>query len=317
MRATIIASTLLLGSTLACADKPKPPKKTTRTTSTVDDAAKKVVKAVPLGPGVRVEIGNDAGACARTLCIAGPGSLTDDPNRDLGELCRRAPGIVRRCENDGCASVWTLEQWQQGLDGLITTLDQNGDGKVGGDDPRCQINVAGWSRGAAIAAEELPASLRGDPRMSEDRALVDHLVAIVPWAPDHERIELAANVRKAWIYRHTQTPDDDCSKTFEGGPWLSPPPACGPDTQCWDYDYSLEPLLAFVGRRGARSGKEVGHCDIVALVAKIGLDNLKRGVEARAELVPRLSDGKPGGRVVKGPPKPPPIELLDNPPEPD
>ncbi len=310
MRAPIIASVLLLSMT-ACADKPKPPKKSSR--QTADPSTKDAPKVEELTPGVRVEIGNDSGACARTLCIAGPGELSDDPNRDLGELCRRTPGVVRRCEGEACASVWTLEQWQAGLDGLITSLDKNADGQVDDSDPSCRINVAGWSRGATVAAEELPKALRADPRMSKSRAVVDHLVAIVPWAPEHEQISVADNVGKAWIYRHTNTPDRDCSKAFEGGPWLSPPPVCGPETQCWDYDYSFEPTLAFVGRRGARSGKEVGHCEIVALVAKIGLDNLARGIEAPAEHVPRLSNGEPAGRNVRGPLEPAPSEPLDNP----
>jgi hypothetical protein len=318
VRATIIAALSLTVTLSGCADKPKPPKKTKIDLRDSDDAPDAAaIEAVPLAAGVRVEIANQGGSCARTLCIAGPGALTDAANRDLGELCRRAPGVLKRCEGDRCASVWTLEQWSQGLEGLITTLDQDGDGKVDASDPSCTINVAAWSRGAVIAAEELPASLLADPRVAKQRAVIDRLVAIVPWAPDREQITVAANVRKAWIYRHSQTPKDDCSRDFEGGPWLSPAPVCGADTQCWDYDYSLEPALAFVGRRGARSGQEIGHCDIVALIAKIGLDNLGRGIEARSELVPRLSNGQPGGRVVTGPEKPDPIELLANPPAPD
>jgi hypothetical protein len=312
----IIASTLLLLGSAACADKPAPPKKTLEQAAAKPHAP--AAKAQTLPNGVRVELGNEAGnRCARTLCIAGPGQVEDEPNIDLGDLCRRAPGVLRRCEGDRCRSVWLLDEWQQGLDALIGSLDRDGNGQVDKADGSCRINLAGWSRGAVIAAEQLPESLRADSRMSEGQAVVDHLVAIVPWAPERAQIDVAANVRKAWIYRHSKTPESDCSKAYEGGPWLSPPPVCGPNTQCWDYDYSFEPKLAYLGRRGGRSGEEIGHCNIVAQVAKIGLDNLARGLEAAHEHVPPYSDGKHGGRIIKGPPKPDPVELLDNPPEPD
>jgi hypothetical protein len=314
VRAPIIATALLLGS-VACADKPQPPKKAERPPV---QNSHKAPEAVPPPSGVRVEIGNaPANRSVRTLCIAGPGQLTDEPNVDLGELCRRSPGVVRRCEGEQCRSVWALDEWQQGLDGLIGSLDQNADGRVDASDRKSRISVAGWSRGAAIAAELLPEALRADPRMAESHAVIERLVAIVPWAPEHTQISVAANVRNAWIYRHSKTPEHDCSKTFEGGPWLSPAPVCGPDTKCFDYDFSLKPELAYLGRRGSRSGDEIDHCNIAALVAKIGLDNLARGIEAPHEHVPPYSNGEHGGRIVKGPLVKDPPKLLDNPPEPD
>ncbi|MFO7563164.1 MAG: hypothetical protein R6X02_11015 [Enhygromyxa sp.] len=309
-----IICALLLGSA-ACGDKPKPPKKASR--QALERSSEAAVAEV-LPDQLRVEIGNPgADRCVRTLCIGGPGELTDEPNIDLGELCRRAPGVVRRCEGERCRSLWSLEQWPEGLEALIGSLDHDGDGRVDGADPKCRINLAGWSRGAVIAAEQIPRALREDQRVAEGRAVVEHLVAIAPWAPDRTQLDVAANVRKAWIYRHAKTPKHDCSKDFEDGPWLSPPPVCGPDTQCWDYDYSFEPQLAFVGRRGARSGEEVGHCNIVSLVAKLGLDNLARGIEAPREHVPLYSNGEHGGRVHRGPLRPDPIKRLDNPPAPD
>jgi len=317
VRAFIASALLLLGSTTACADKPEPPKKVPKP-AVERRAGPPPGEAQRLPDGTRVEIGNDSGnRCVRTLCVAGPGGLEDAPNIDLGELCRRAPGVLRRCEGERCRSVWSLDEWQQGLDALIGSLDRDGSGKVDKQDRHCRINLAGWSHGAVVVAEQLPEALRADSRMSERQAVIEHLIAIAPWAPEHTRLDVADNVRKAWIYRHTTTPEDDCSKRFEGGPWLSPPPACGPNTQCWDYDYSVEPKLAYLGRRGARSGSEVGHCNIASLVAKIGLDNLTRGVEAPHEHVPPYSSGEHGGRIISGPPKPDPVELLDNPPDAD
>lgn len=257
--------------------------------------------------GARVELGGMAGLdCARTLCIAGPEQDARQANRDLAELCRRAPGVLRRCEGERCASVWTSEQWRAGLAALVASLDKNGDGKVDDEDPACPIFAAGWSTGGATAAEDLPKQLAADARLAADRAVVDRLVLIAPWAPDHEQISVAANVRKAWIYRHTKTPEHDCSKAFAGGPWLSPPPVCGPATACVDYDYSLEPGLAYLSRRGSRAGPEIGHCLITAVVAKVGLANLVEGEETWAELCPPKSNGEPGGRahLVPEAPKP-------------
>lgn len=309
MRATIFASVLLLGVT-ACTDKPEPPKRTQLEPSEPEAAA----NPHQLPSGVRFEIANATGSCARTLCIAGPGPLSEPANGDLGELCRRSPGVVRRCEGERCASVWAIEQWPEGLEALLISLDDNADGRVDNHDTPCRINVAGWSLGGMIAAEQVPAALLANTTISPERSVVDHLVTVVPWSPGHAaQIDIGENVRKAWIYRHTRTPAEDCSTAYEGGPWLSPAPVCRPGTQCWDYDYSLEPMLGFLGRRGARSGLEVDHCQIMSLVAKIGLDNLKRGIEARAELVPRLSNGEPGGRVHTGPDAPDPLGHPDSP----
>jgi hypothetical protein len=286
----LIATALLVLA--ACADTPEPspnPRTQARDREPVPTVA-------------RYELGNErADSCVRTLCVGGPGALEDPANRDLGELCRRAPGVVRRCDGDPCASVWAVDSWREGLDALVASLELDAN-----PERRCLINLAGWSTGATIVSEDLPRALAADPRVPEGRARVDHLVAIAPWAAGRESLKVDPSVAKAWIYRHSQTPTGDCSKAYPDGPWLSPPPACGPQTQCWDYDYSLELQLAYLGRRGARAGGEVGHCDIVALVSKIGLDNLARGIEAYAELLPHYSDGSHGGRQHEAPPEPQP-----------
>lgn len=296
MRASVTGFLSLLLLTAGCKDKPPAPKQAPK--QAPEQAAK-----TPRSSSAKAKPSRSPGPCTRTLCIGGPGELSDPANRDLGELCQRAPGIVRDCEGQDCHSVWAVEQWREGLEALITELDQNGDGKVDDRDQACRINAVGWSTGGVIAAEDLPAALREDKRVSGSRAVIEHLVTIVPWAPEREQIKVATNVGKAWIYRHTKTPKGDCSKQFAGGPWLSPTPVCGPKTTCWDYDYSFEPALAFLSRRGARSGLEIGHCNIVALIDKIGLDNIARGVEAPSEHLPYYSNGKHGGRIVHHGPK--------------
>jgi hypothetical protein len=305
VRASLIATALLVLA--ACTDKPKPGRDsaTQATQATVQDGSGEPARARALPSEARYELANEpAEGCVRTLCIGGPGDLADPANRDLGELCWRAPGVLRRCEGDRCASVWSIEGWAEGLDALISSLELERDAAAEHAGPRCRINLAGWSTGAVVVSEDLPRALAADPRVPEGRAGIDHLVAIAPYAPDRESLNIDPSVAKAWIYRHSQTPTNDCSKDYPDGPWLSPPPVCGPQTQCWDYDYSLEPKLAYLGRRGARASQEVGHCNIVALVSKIGLDNLARGVEAYAELLPHYSDGRHGGRQHQAPAPP-------------
>ncbi|PRP92622.1 hypothetical protein ENSA5_48030 [Enhygromyxa salina] len=319
MRELIVAS-CLVSLVAGCKQTPEPPKKS----PAAEPATKEAPSAEPLPAGVRVELANTEGrSCRRTLCVAGPGELDSVANRDLAELCRRSPGIVQRCEGERCATVWTSEQWQTGLDGMIGTLDQNEDGKVDEKDPSCSVGLAGWSTGAVIVSDALPRALAGDARVNADRAEVDRLLAIAPYfaepGPDRAQLQIADNVRKAFIYRQTKSPAGDCSAAFEGGPWLSPAPVCGENTTCYDYDYSQKSdNLAYIGRRGSRSGNEVGHCNIVSLVAKIGLDNLARGQESYTQLVPPYSDGTHGGRELPhGPAKPDPVVVLPNEPEPD
>jgi hypothetical protein len=84
---------------------------------------------------------------------------------------------------------------------------------------------------------------------------------------------------------------------------------CAAGTTCYDYDYS-NPTgeLAYLSRRGSRSWSEIHHCNIVSVVAKIGLDNLARGQEAYKELIPPYADGTHGGRTHDAPgyqPNPP------------
>jgi hypothetical protein len=308
-------------ASVGCKSPPEPPKKRQHESEPAERPPEAKAKAPP--EGVRVEIGNDSpSTCRRTLCIGGPGELDSVPHRDLGELCRRAPGVVQRCEGERCANVWAFDDWQTGLDGLITSLDQNGDGKVDPSDRACPISLAGWSTGATVVARELPKALAADPRIDPGHAKVDNLVAIAPQAPgapDPEQLDIADTVAKAFVYRYSKSPDSDCSREFEGGPWLSPKPVCAEGTRCFDYDYSKDPGdLAYISRRGARSGAEVGHCVIVSLVAKIGLDNLARGQESYSQLIPPYSDGSHGGReYVPGPAKPDPIRVLPNPVQPD
>jgi hypothetical protein len=293
----------LIGLALAllatgCKEKPEPPKRVDKPAVAPLPKPEPKLNAKPR-QGTYVEIENvAANKCRRTLCIAGPGELDSEANLDLAELCRRAPGIVLGCEAGHCASVWSIDRWQEGLDALVGSLDRNGDAKVDGKDPACPVNLAGWSTGAAIVADALPKALaeRVDPK----HARIHNLLAIAPYASgvQPQQLDIAATVDKAFIYRHSVAPQTDCSRAFEGGPWLSAAPVCGENTTCYDYDYSKdEGHLAYLSRRGSRSGAEIHHCNIVSVVATAVLDNLARGQEAYKELIPPYADGTHGGRT--------------------
>ena len=315
MRVQIVA-TCVLALSLACESKPVEPKPVSRTeiepseVGPANDDAKpepapadsKSPPAEPESLEVHAEIANRGADCHRTLCIAGPGELTSRPNINLGAMCRRGRGIVRRCLGRRCLSVWKSDEWRAGLDALVDSLAET--------DSSCTVDLAGWSTGAAIVADELPKALAADPRVSPRQAEVRNLVAMAPHVsgePAPKQLEVAANVKTAFIYRHTKTPKSgDCSAEWKDGPWLSPKPVCAEATTCYDYDYSRAPLLAFLGRDGARSGSEVGHCDVASLVAKIGYENLAFGREAFAEWVPDYSDGRHGGRAHDDGPGDPP-----------
>lgn len=282
------------GETESAPREPTPP-------PTPATAPKPVAPAEPVQPDLspRIEVTNLAQRGGqRTICFAGPGALDSEPNRDLSELCKQARGVVRRCDGKLCTSVWQPDNWKQGFDALIASLDRDANGTLDESDGIGRLHVAAWSTGAVLATRDLPAALAGDPRLANAKLQITTMQLVAPYLPDTpgEGVEIPAEVEYAFVYRHTKTPADDCSKAFERGPWLSAAPRCSTSTQCFDYDYSYEPALAFVTRRGSRGGAEIGHCSITSAVTKLGLDNLQRGVEAEAEHVPRYADGRAGGQ---------------------
>jgi hypothetical protein len=294
-RLQLIGLSALLAT--GCKEPPAAPKKVEK--QSVDPVPREAKPIVAPRDGGRVELGNVApGKCRRTLCIGGPGELDSEPNGDLAELCRRAPGIVMHCDGERCASVWAVDRWDAALDALVGSLDHDANGKIDRKDPQCPISLAGWSTGATVVADALPKALA--ERVDRKHAKIHNLLAIVPFTAGHapQRLDIATTVGKAFIYRHSIAPELDCSRAFEGGPWLSAAPVCGAGTTCYDYDYTKdEGDLAYLSRRGARSGAEIHHCNIVSVVAKFGLDNLSRGVEAYKELIPPYADGTHGGRT--------------------
>jgi hypothetical protein len=300
-RLGLVLGALILA--IGCKEAPEPPKKKVDKPA-AKPAAKSKPKPAVVIDGMRVEVGKlPAGQCRRTLCISGPGELDSEPNGDLAELCRRSPGLVMGCPSDGggkrCQTLWPVDRWQQGLDALVSTLDRNADGNVDGKDGACPVSLAGWSTGAAVIANALPKALA--ERVDAKHAQIHNLVAIAPFSLDRDPqqpFDIAANVNKAFIYRYSVSHEHDCSRAFEGGPWLSPAPVCAEGTTCYDYDYSRDTGdLAYISRRGSRAAAEISHCNIVSVVARIGLDNLSRGQEAYMELVPPYADGTHGGRV--------------------
>lgn len=280
------------------------------------EAGAEEAKPPPAPEGVHAKIGREQGGCARTLCFAGRGEPGQPPNRHLSESCRRMSGVVKRCEGERCQSLWPVADWSVAFDAVIASLDKDGDGRYGDEDPACELNVVGWSEGGRFAALDVPRALREDGRVSDARARVQNMVLIAPLGSRDEgegsedaepQLRIPDNVAKAWIYRHTKTPPQDCSLSWEpeGEALLSPAPVCAEGTQCWDYDYSFDPSLAFKSSTGARAGSVIGHCNIVAVAAKVAPTNVNVGEESFKPYLPRLSDGREAGRPIPEGPEPP------------
>lgn len=312
MRGPLIVACVSLVA-LGCQSKPAPPTKPKLQAEAKPEGDAKAEVDEPIPEGVRVEIGKTKGeGCVRTLCIGGPGKPGAHPNFDLNESCRRSPGIVQRCEGELCLGVWPRNEWRKGLGAMIESLDSDGDGTITAADEACSLRLGGWSTGAGLVLTEIPERLA--TVVDGGHAKIDHLLAVAPYIEQAEpptEIAVAANIERAFIYRTTVSTEEDCSKGYPKGPWLSPVPVCGPDTTCYDYDYAkLGDELAYFGRRGNRSGAAIGHCNMSSIVAKIGLENLARGREALEHLIPPYADGTRGGRPREG-------RQLERPPEMD
>ena len=255
-------------------------------------AEKEPTKSFP--EGVYSEVAASRGGCQRSLCVGGPAELWAHPHFDLNEVCRRTRGSVQRCEEGLCTSVWPEQEWRDGLDALVASLDADGDGKLSASETDCQVSLGGWSFGASIAAGELAAAYL-------ERAPTGRLDNLLLVAPElHEpaaELAIDPHFARAYTYRSTRASTSECVDA-KGKRRKSPAPRCGPDTTCFDYDYAAQgEVLAYVGRRGNRVGHEIDHCNMPSFVTRAGRSNLDRGIEGYSNMIPPYAGGTVrGGR---------------------
>lgn len=260
--------------------------------------------AKPVPKGVYTEIGKTRGGCQRSLCIGGPAELWAHPHFDLNEVCRRTRGSVQRCEQGLCTSVWPEQEWRDGLDALVASLDTDGDGKLNKAEADCQVSFGGWSFGASIAAGELAAAyLERAPEGG-----LDNLLLVAPEL--HEaapKLTIDPHFARAFTYRSTRASKGECVDA-EGKARKSPAPSCSAETTCLDYDYAaLGEVLAYIGRRGNRVGNEIDPCNMPSFLTKAGRSNLDRGLEGYTNAIPPYAGGTVrGGRDPHARPEDPP-----------
>ncbi|OGR09406.1 MAG: hypothetical protein A2341_20475 [Deltaproteobacteria bacterium RIFOXYB12_FULL_58_9] len=205
--------------------------------------------------------------CDVTICLGGALFRNTGANPTYVQpLCELLPGIVYDT-TDNQYSFFMYSNSAGALAALIDALDTNNDGFVDESDDRCRVNIVGYSWGGVNAAHKLAPDFMGHANVSVERAIVDNLLIMAPYAPSVSPIHVPSDVRRFREYRHSSTPASDCSIGVPLGPYLGIPPECPTGADCIDYDYALEPDSLFVGLVDDWYGDEVGHCTIVDVAA--------------------------------------------------
>jgi hypothetical protein len=212
------------------------------------------------------------GQSRRQLTICFSGAAVGSPynsggNSELGDLCNRMPGTLIKAGRFPFFT-WGLPE-EIALEAFIATADTNHDGRVTSADEAFDLNVIGFSWGGYNARDFI--NMIDDSRRIEIKT-VERFFALdafkISWLSRKTSMAVPENVRHYWAFRHSESPDDDCSDSMPWGPFTGRKPTCSGTTECTDYDYSLAPNSYFAGYRGS----SVGHCDVPAAATNPILD---------------------------------------------
>jgi pimeloyl-ACP methyl ester carboxylesterase len=196
------------------------------------------------------------------LCMQGFSDRLTDWDKGLFAFCEgiEAQGfhLVRDDEYPAFAAMAD----QTAYDALFDTLDSDDDDDVDGEDELFAIHLAGFSWGGmniAYLAEELEA----DERVKGGRDRIEAMVLFDPYQPFADHVPIAKNVVLSWVYRQSNTGDDDCSATVSLGNGYNgrEPLVQNPNTRCAHYD-----LDDFRG--------EIGHCDVIEAADEAAVVNV-------------------------------------------
>lgn len=227
--------------------------------------------------------------CDVSLCLAGAFTLADGANPLVGLMCDQMPGLVERCNEEGCDPMWPIttvvfegdqsELVESAYEALFEALDTTNDGVVNQEDEQCTVSVLGYSWGG-INASMISQVLAEDPRIEVDGPIIDRMVTIDAFHPGFlEGYTIAPTVDRFWNYRHTEANYGfDCSEFSIAGPYLGLTPLCSGNTRCVDYDYSVDQEATYSNHVGASlTGAQAGHCTVVSMAYDNVLTNLLTG----------------------------------------
>jgi hypothetical protein len=143
------------------------------------------------------------------------------------------------------------------MDVVVAALDTNHDGIVSGADQNVSLNVVGYSWGGFNALDFINA-VNGDRRFAPERKTISRYFALDAFRTDflvipRQWLDVPANVKRFWSFRHSVAPANDCSIILDGllGPFTGRTPYCTGSTECHDYDFSK-----------ADATKGVDHCEV-------------------------------------------------------
>jgi hypothetical protein len=232
----------------------------------------------------------DAKAAKRikTVCTTGAFSRADNP--EFNAICdypEIASTVVQSCAGGACFNTFEtfLVDANTIYAKLFSALDENHDGKYDDKDPACEVNLLGFSWGG-VAAVQIAGALLADAKVAPSRRKVHRVVSLDPYQPVLAGLQVPAGIDQFLSFRHSVSPQVDCSNDSALGPYKGLTPHCATSASCTDYDYSLAPNVEFPLLAGRTiKGSEVGHCDVPDLAHPI-LRALYQGQPLPANALP-------------------------------
>lgn len=191
--------------------------------------------------------------CAVTVCMNGAGGDRHPGNQVVTALCNDLPGKIEDCADEPCASTFAA------FDGARVELAVQE--AIAGAVEGCTLSIVGYSLGAvnAVAAAQ---------SLSDRGVSVDRLVLIDPYSPvGPDPLVIPEHVERAWLYRHSVAPADDCSADRPViGPYEGFGMTCVEASHCVDYDYSLDERWT-----------HIDHCEVPEVAFDAAWTNVTRG----------------------------------------
>jgi len=197
------------------------------------------------------------------LCQQGLSDRVTGWDKGLFELCESVEEEGFELVRDGDHPAFGALDENGAYNALFETLDTNRDGRVDGRDEPTAVHLVGFSWGG-VNITDIARRLSADRRTAPGSGGVMAMVLLDAYQPFHGRLDIPRSVYLTWVYRQSETTDDDCSHDVSFGyGYRGLEPRQASDALGFCVDVDLEDVAT-----------GVGHCGVVDVAADAAFHNL-------------------------------------------